>query len=110
MSSRMVALAKSIMYAVLIPWITSFSDSDRCMTFDAKRYIPCLSGYYGITKLMSKNIARKLIRLSGRVTREDIDNEAKAIGALCGPGTSKYIVEVMRHGWLPRNPSYYYID
>ena len=54
--------------------------------------------------------ARKLIRLFGGVTREDIDNEAKAIAKLCTQGGSTFIIEVFRHDWLPRNPSYYYID
>ena len=54
--------------------------------------------------------ARKLIRLFGGVTREDIDNEAKAIAKLCTRGGNIFIIEVFRHDWLPRNPSYYYID
>ena len=54
--------------------------------------------------------ARKLIRLFGGVTREDIDNEARAISKLCGPGTSRTIVEVLKHGWLPRDSSCYFID
>lgn len=58
----------------------------------------------------TKVFARKLIRLFGGVTREDIDNEAGAISRLCAPGGNKYVVEVIKHGWLPRNPSYYYID
>ena len=61
-------------------------------------------------KLTSQVFARKLIRLFGGVTREDIESEAGAISRLCRPGGSKFVVEVMRHGWLPRNPSYYYID
>jgi len=54
--------------------------------------------------------ARKLVRDFGGVTKEDIDNEARAITKLCGPGTHANIVEVFRHGWLPYNGSYYYID
>jgi len=59
---------------------------------------------------MTQVFARKLIRLFGGVTREDIDNEATAVSRLCAPGGNKYIVEVTKHGWLPRNPSYYYLD
>jgi serine/threonine protein kinase len=46
----------------------------------------------------------------GGVTREDIEQEANAIDKLCGAGASKYVVEVIKHGWLPRNPSYYFVD
>jgi serine/threonine protein kinase len=51
-----------------------------------------------------------LIRLFGGVTREDIEKEASAVSQLCVPGGNKHLVEVLKHGWLPRNPSYYYID
>jgi serine/threonine protein kinase len=44
------------------------------------------------------------------VTREDIDNEARAIAKLCGPDASVFIVQVFRNAWLPHNPSYYFID
>jgi serine/threonine protein kinase len=54
--------------------------------------------------------ARKLIRQFGGVTREDIESEARAITKLCGPGMNKFMVEVLRHGFLPRTTSYYYID
>lgn len=54
--------------------------------------------------------ARKLIRLFGGVTTEDIENEARAISKLCSPGTSRYIVQVKKHGWLPRDKSCYFID
>jgi serine/threonine protein kinase len=54
--------------------------------------------------------ARKVIRLFGDVTKEDIENEAKAITELCGPNTSRYIVEVVKHGWLWSRDSSYFID
>jgi len=54
--------------------------------------------------------ARKILRTFGDVTREDIDNEARAVSELCAPGKAKNVVEVMRHGWLPHHSSYYYID
>ena len=44
------------------------------------------------------------------MTREDIGNEARAVAKLCGPDESLFIVQVFNHDWLPRNPSYYYID
>jgi len=43
------------------------------------------------------------------VTREEIENEAAVISQLCR-GVCKNIVEVMQHGWLPRNRALYYID
>ena len=51
-----------------------------------------------------------MVRLFGGVTTEDIENEARAISKLCGPGTSPHIVEVIKHGWLPRDKSCYFID
>lgn len=51
-----------------------------------------------------------MVRLFGGVTTEDIENEARAISKLCGPGTSRYIVEVIKHGWLPRDKTCYFID
>jgi hypothetical protein len=32
------------------------------------------------------------------------------VSELCRPGGNKYVVEVRRHGWLPRNSTYYYLD
>lgn len=61
-------------------------------------------------KLMIQVFARKLIRLFGGITREDIDNEANTISRLCRPGINPCVVAVLKHGWLPRHPSYYFID
>jgi serine/threonine protein kinase len=41
---------------------------------------------------------------------EDIENEAQAVSTLCGQRTSRNIVEVVRHGWLPLDSSCYFID
>lgn len=41
---------------------------------------------------------------------EDIENEARAITKLCVSSNNPNIVKVIRHGWLPFNPSIYYID
>jgi len=55
--------------------------------------------------------ARKILRIFGDLTKEDVDNEAAAISQLCRPGTSNTVVEVYDHRWLPGpDPSYYYID
>lgn len=54
--------------------------------------------------------ARKILRLFGDIRRKDIDNEAKAVSKLCTAGRCRNIVEVIRHGWLPNDASYYYID
>jgi serine/threonine protein kinase len=59
---------------------------------------------------MIQVFARKVIRLFGPVTEDDIENEAKAVSALCTGGRCKYIVEVLKHGWLVRDQSYYFID
>src|SRR5438270_7412581 len=48
--------------------------------------------------------------LGGHVTKEDIDNETKAISAICTPGGNKNIVAVREHNWLALQPGFYYID
>ena len=45
----------------------------------------------------------------GSVTQEDIENEVRAISELCRPGQSNTVVEVVKHGWLPRT-DFYFID
>lgn len=50
------------------------------------------------------------MRQFGGITRDDIDNEAKAIMKLCEKNKSDAIVEVIRHGWLPTQSTMYYID
>jgi serine/threonine protein kinase len=57
-----------------------------------------------------KIFARKIIRLFGEVTEEDIENEAGAVSALCTAGHSKYVVEVLKHGWLTKDHAFYFID
>lgn len=54
--------------------------------------------------------ARKIIRLFGQVTEDDIENEAKAVSSLCTGGHCRQIVEVLKHGWLTKEHSYYFID
>jgi len=54
--------------------------------------------------------ARKIVRLFGHVTSEDIENEAKAVSALCFGGQCKYVVELLKHGWLTPANSDYFID
>jgi serine/threonine protein kinase len=51
-----------------------------------------------------------LVQLFGDITTDDIENEKKAIEAHCGPDTSRYIVQVVKHGWLPQRDSCYFID
>lgn len=46
----------------------------------------------------------------GDITLEDINNEAQIVSHLCRPGACKNVVSVIRHGWLPRERSLYYID
>ena len=63
---------------------------------------------------MSSNVqtfARKILRIFGELTREDVENEAAVISQVCIPGQSNTVVEVYEHGWLPGlDPSYYYVD
>jgi hypothetical protein len=54
--------------------------------------------------------ARKIIRLFGHVTTEDIENEVRAVAALCSGRECKYIVEVLKHGWLTNAYTDYFID
>lgn len=58
-----------------------------------------------------QRFARKILRIFGDVTREDVDNEAAVISQVCRPGQSNTVVEVYDHGWLPGpDPLYYYVD
>ena len=50
------------------------------------------------------------MRIFGEITPEDAENEGRMLSELCSPGRSQTVVEVRRHGWLPRHPSLYYID
>jgi hypothetical protein len=52
--------------------------------------------------------ARKVIRIFGDTTKEEIENETRAISTLCN-GECRYVVEVLQHGWLV-DESLYFID
>jgi serine/threonine protein kinase len=54
--------------------------------------------------------ARKIIRVFGHSTAADIENEAKAVAALCSRQESKYVVHVIEHGWLTKTNLFYFID
>lgn len=55
--------------------------------------------------------ARKVIRIFGEVTKEDVENEAAVVSHICRPGQSNTVVEVYDHGWLPGlDSSYYFFD
>ena len=45
--------------------------------------------------------ARKILRIFGDLTREDVENEAAVISRVCRSGQSNTVVEVYDHGWLP---------
>jgi hypothetical protein len=49
-----------------------------------------------------------VIRIFGDITKDDIENETRAISALCN-GKCRYVVEVLQHGWLV-DMSLYFID
>ena len=57
-----------------------------------------------------KIFARKIVRRFGSVTEEDIENEAKAVSALCASAQCKYVVKVLKHGWLTNDHTFYFID
>ena len=44
------------------------------------------------------------------VTRQDINNEARAISKIRASGGHQNIVDVLHHGWLPTFSSYYFMD
>jgi serine/threonine protein kinase len=54
--------------------------------------------------------ARKIVRIFGDITHEDAESEGRMLSDLCRPGGSNTVVEVTKHGWLPRHPSLYYMD
>src|SRR5271170_8090767 len=58
---------------------------------------------------LEKKFARKLIRPFGSVTKEDIENEVKAITDICASGGHRHVIRFLRHGPLPAS-DYYYID
>ena len=55
-----------------------------------------------------KAFARKLLHIPG-ADRKEIDREVRAITKLCGKGTHKNILSVLKFGELP-NSAYYFID
>jgi serine/threonine protein kinase len=54
-----------------------------------------------------KIFARKILRIFGSVTEQDIENEARAISELCRPGQSRCVVEVIKHGWMHKRDAYF---
>src|SRR5271155_5755394 len=56
-----------------------------------------------------REFARKLIRPFGSVTKEDIENEVKAITDICASGGHRHVIQFRGHGPL-RGSDYYYID
>ena len=56
-------------------------------------------------------LARKVVRLFGGVSIQDIENECAHLSQLCHPGREcTNVVEVFGHGWLDTDRSWYYID
>jgi hypothetical protein len=54
--------------------------------------------------------ARKLVRLTGRVSEADIKNEAEVVSSICTKGGHKNIIEVFNQGWLKRSVNVHFID
>jgi len=74
-----------------------------------------MSGLDKYTEIWSSSnvqtFARKILRIFGELTREDVENEVAVISQVCQPGQSNTVVDVYGHGWLPGlDPSYYYVD
>src|SRR5271154_5609931 len=59
---------------------------------------------------MCKVFARKIIRLSHRISKEEVENEARVVSALCEKSKNANIVQVVEHGWLCGAFNVYYID
>ena len=58
-----------------------------------------------------ETFARKILRIFGELTKEDVENEVAVISQVCISGKSNTVVEVYEHGWLPGlDLSYYYLD
>jgi len=53
--------------------------------------------------------ARKLLRPFGQTTKEDIENEVKAVTKICATAGHENIIRILRHSQLP-STDYYYID
>src|SRR5271155_3353049 len=63
---------------------------------------------YALSKF--KAFARKVIRLSSRVSQEEIDNEARVVASIKSLGGHENIIEILDHGWLSGSFNVYYID
>ena len=60
---------------------------------------------------MPKAFARKIIHLTGGISEEEVENEARVIDRLRQLGGHPNIVQVLRHDWLPESfKRWYYID
>src|SRR5256714_8141431 len=86
------------------------SPQEDMVRFTKYAILSCGSRTWLTQKMRSDNsppFARKLIRLFAGVTRQDISDEAIAVTKLCGKGMNRFVVEVLQHGWLPRNLIYF---
>ena len=54
--------------------------------------------------------ARKLIRLAGNVSDQDIRNEARVVCSIQESGGHENIIGILDHGWLKRSVNVYFID
>jgi serine/threonine protein kinase len=72
------------------------------------RYCTSQLHCYMIPADFDQVFARKIIRIFGRVTEEDVLKEVRAVERLCTPGTHKNIVCVFYQGWL--SSSLYFLD
>jgi hypothetical protein len=62
---------------------------------------------------MASNVgvrARKILRLSHRVTEVDIDREARVVELIRNNAGHRNIIQVLAHGWLKGSYKAYFID
>jgi serine/threonine protein kinase len=77
---------------------------------DDKNCRRCRKGYGLVLLTNNQTFARKIIRLFGDVTIQDINNEARAVRRLREAGGHPNLVEIYRDGWLKSHssPSYFF--
>jgi serine/threonine protein kinase len=54
-----------------------------------------------------KTFARKVIRLTSRTPKPEIENEARIISSMLDGGGHSNIVQILSHGWLKSAPCYF---
>jgi serine/threonine protein kinase len=55
----------------------------------------------------SQRFARKIIRITTKAGRLEIENEARVLSSLLEGGGHRNIIRILDHGWLKSSPSYF---